>query len=78
MTDAEIVSAMMAVKEAGIYKVEVETSVHSCLESAELEWKKFIYEVYLDNNDFVEFEDFKVEDADFENYGMTIEEREIK
>jgi len=58
--------------------IEVETSVHSSLESAELEWKKFIYEVYLDNNDFVEFEDFKVEDADFENYGMTIEEREIK
>ena len=61
------------------YKLEeVETSVHSSIESAELEWKKFIYEVYLDNNDFVEFEDFKVEDADFENYGMTIEEREIK
>ena len=61
------------------YKLEeVETSVHSSLESAELEWKKFIYEVYLDNNDFVEFEDFKVEDADFENYGMTIEEKEIK
>ena len=58
--------------------IEVETSVHSSLESAELEWKKFIYEVYLDNNDFVEFEDFKVEDADFENYGMTIEEKEIK
>ncbi len=33
--------------------IEVETSVHSCLESAELEWKKFIYEVYLDNYDFV-------------------------
>jgi len=61
------------------YKLEeVETSVYSSLESAELEWKKFIYEVYLDNNDFVEFEDFKVEDADFENYGITIEEREIK
>jgi len=61
------------------YKLEeVETSVHSSLESAKLEWKKFIYEVYLDNNDFVEFEDFKVEDADFENYGMTIEEKEIK
>jgi hypothetical protein len=61
------------------YKLEeVETSVHSSIESAELEWKKFIYEVYLDNYDFVEFEDFKVEDADFENYGMTIEEREIK
>jgi hypothetical protein len=61
------------------YKLEeVETSVHSSIESAELEWKKFIYEVYLDNNDFVEFEDFKVEDADFENYGMTIEEKEIK
>ena len=61
------------------YKLEeVETSVHSSIESAELEWKKFIYEVYLDNYDFVEFEDFKVEDADFENYGMTIEEKEIK
>jgi hypothetical protein len=61
------------------YKLEeVETSVHSSIESAELEWKKFIYEVYLDNNDFVEFEDFKVEDADFESYGMTIEEKEIK
>ena len=61
------------------YKLEeVETSVHSSIESAELEWKKFIYEVYLDNYDFVEFEDFKVKDVDFENYGMTIEEREIK
>jgi hypothetical protein len=61
------------------YKLEeVETSVHSSIESAELEWKKFIYEVYLDNYDFVEFEDFKVEDVDFESYGMTIEEREIK
>jgi hypothetical protein len=61
------------------YKLEeVETSVHSSIESAELEWKKFIYEVYLDNYDFVEFEDFKVEDADFESYGMTIEEKEIK
>jgi len=58
--------------------IEVETSVHSSIESAELEWKKFIYEVYLDNYDFVEFEDFKVEDADFESYGMTIEEKEIK
>jgi hypothetical protein len=61
------------------YKLEeVETSVHSSIESAELEWKKFIYEVYLDNYDFVEFEDFKVEDVDFESYGMTIEEKEIK
>jgi len=61
------------------YKLEeVETSVHSSIESAELEWKKFIYEVYLDNYDFVEFEDFKVKDVDFESYGMTIEEKEIK
>jgi len=38
-----------------------------------LYWKKFIYEIYLDNDEeFVEFENFDVDKVDYENYSYMI------
>jgi uncharacterized membrane protein len=53
--------------------LDVSVKVCSSLELCKLYWKKFIYEIYLDNDEeFIEFENFDVDKVDYENYSYMI------
>jgi hypothetical protein len=55
----------------------VDVKVCSSLELCELEYKKFIYKIYLENEEFIEFEKFNVEEIFYENYNYEIIESEL-
>ena len=57
--------------------LKVDVKVCSSIELCKLEWKKFIYEIYLENEEFIKFEDFDVDKVDYENYEYDIDEVEL-
>jgi hypothetical protein len=52
--------------------LDVEVKVLETVELCKLEWIKLMYDLYLENEEFIEFEEFKLMDFGYDNYEYEI------
>jgi hypothetical protein len=52
--------------------LDVGVKVLETVELCELEWMKLMYEIYLENEEFIEFEEFKLKNIWYEEYEYEI------